>query len=62
MHPMMILALVREVERERRRDEHDAQLRSLALSNRAQGFDASHAGRGFARRRRASSSLRPRLS
>ena len=46
MHPMMIMALAGEVERERQRDRHTAQLRSLALANHAQGFDGSHAARG----------------
>ena len=62
MHPMMIMALAGEVERERQRDRHTAQLRSLALANHAQGFDGSHAARGFARRLLAGVRLRPRLS
>jgi hypothetical protein len=62
MHPMMIMALAGEVERERRRDRHTVQLRSLALANRAQSFDGSHAASGFARRLLAGFGLRPRLS
>jgi hypothetical protein len=62
MHPMMIMAVAREVERERQRDRHEVQLRSLALANRAQGFDGSHAASRFARRLLAGISLRPRLS
>ncbi len=50
MHPMMIMAVGREVETERQRDRHTVQLRSLALANRAQGLDGSHAALGFARR------------
>lgn len=61
MHPMMIMAVAREVERERGLDRHKVQLRSLALANRGQGFDGSHAS-GFARRLLAGISLRPRLS
>ena len=37
MHPMMIMAVAEEVERERQRDRHTVQLRSLALANRAEG-------------------------
>ena len=62
MHPMMIMALAGEVERERRRERQAVALRSLALANRAQGVDASDAGRGFARRLLAGFGLRPRLS
>ena len=62
MHPMMFMALAGEVERERRRDRRTAQLRSLALANRAEGFDGSHAASGFARRLLAGFRLRPRLS
>ncbi len=62
MHPKMIMAVAREVERERQRDWHTVQLRSLALENRAQGFDGSHAASGFAQRLLAGISLRPRLS
>jgi hypothetical protein len=50
MHPMMIMAVAREVERERQRDRHKVQLRSPALATRAQSFDVSHAASGFARR------------
>ena len=50
MHPKMIMAVAREVERERQRDRHTVQLRSLALANRAPGFDGSRAASGFARR------------
>jgi hypothetical protein len=62
MHPMMIMAVAREVERERQHDRHQVQLRSLALANRARGFDGSPAAGGFARRLLAGISLRPRLS
>jgi hypothetical protein len=62
MHPMMIIAVAREVERERQRDWHKLQRRSLALANSARGFDGSHAASGFGRRLLAGTSLRPRLS
>lgn len=62
MHPMMTMAVAREVERERRRDGHQVQLQSLALANRAPGFDGSHAVNGFARRLLADLGLRPRFS
>ena len=62
MHPMMIMAVALGVERERQSDRHQVQLRSLALANRAQGFDGSPAGSGFARRLVAGISLRPRPS
>ncbi len=62
MHPMMIMAMAREFESERQRDRHNVQLGSLALPNRARGFDGSRAAIGFARRRLAGISLRPRLS
>jgi len=62
MHPMMIMAVAREIEDERQRGRHKVQRRSLALANRAQGFDGSPAASGFARRLVAGISLRPRLS
>lgn len=62
MHPMMIMAVAREVERERQRDRHKVQLRSLALANRAQRFEGSCAEGGLARRLLVGISLRPRLS
>jgi len=62
MHPMTILAVARDVERERQRDRHKVQLQSLALADRAQGIDGSRAASGFARRLLAGISLRPRLS
>jgi hypothetical protein len=62
MHPKMLMAVAREVERERQRDRHTVQPRSLALANRAPGFDGSHAASGFARRWLAGISLRSRLS
>ncbi len=62
MHPMMIMAVAREVETERQHDRHTVRLRSLALANRAQGTDGSHASSGHARRLFAGISLRPRPS
>ena len=62
MHPMMIMSLAGEVERERRREREAVQLRSLALANRAQGVEGSDAARGIARRLLAGVGLRPRLS
>ncbi len=62
MHPTMIMAVAREVERERGLDRHKVQLRSLALAYRAQGFDGSHAASRFARRLLADLGLRPRFS
>lgn len=62
MHPMMIMAVAREVEREHHGDRHKVELRSLALANRAQGLDGSHPASGVTRRLRAGISLRPRLS
>ncbi len=63
MHPKMIMAVARKVQRECQRDRHTVQLRSLAaLASRAQGFDGSRAKIGFARRLLAGISLRARLS
>jgi len=62
MHPTMITALAREVEQERQRDRRTAQLLSLALANRAQSVDGSHAARRVARRSLVGISLRPRVS
>jgi hypothetical protein len=62
MHPMMIMAVAREIERGRQRDRHKVQLRSLALANHAQGCEGSHAARGFAPRLLAGINLRPQLS
>jgi hypothetical protein len=62
MHPMMIMAVAREVERERQRDRHTVQPQSLALADRFRGFDGSQAAGGPARRLLARISLRPRLS
>lgn len=62
MHPMMFMAVAGEIERERQRERQTIQLRSLALANRAQGFEGSPAPRTFARRLLAGISLRPRLS
>jgi len=62
MHPMMIMAVAREVEMERRRDRHTNQLRSLAVANHADGFDGWHPASGFARRLFAGISLRPRVA
>jgi hypothetical protein len=59
MHPTLIMAVAREVERERRHDGHEFQLRSL---NRARGRVVSPAAGGFARRLLAGISLRPSLS
>lgn len=61
MHPMMIMALSGEVVRERQRDRHAAQRRSLALMNRAE-CDGLNAARGVAWRPLAGFPLRPRLS
>lgn len=63
MHPMMIMAVAGEVERERQRDRRLAQRqsRALALATCAEGFGSSDAARGFARRRLAGISLRPRV-
>lgn len=62
MHPMMIMAVAREVERERRRDRDSVQLRSLALANRAHGFGGFCAPSRVARRLSVGISLRPRVS
>jgi hypothetical protein len=62
MHPMMIMAMAREVERERRRDRRNVQLQSLALANLAPGFDGSPASSVFARWLRDGFGLRPRFS
>ena len=62
MHPMMIIAVAREVEKERRRDRHTVWGRSPAPANRAAGFPGWHAASGFARRRLAELGLRPRFS
>ena len=61
MHPMMIMAVAREVESERRRDRDSVQLRALALANR-EGVDGARAASRVARRLFAGISLRPRLS
>lgn len=62
MHPMMIMAVAREVERERQRERHEVERRSLALANRAHGFEGSRPASGFARRLPARIGLRPRFS
>ena len=62
MHPRMIMAVAREVERERQRERHNVELRSLALADRAEGFGGSPAAGGFARRLVAGISMRPGLS
>jgi hypothetical protein len=62
MHPMMIMAVAREVERDRQHDRNKVQLQSLVLANRAPGFDCSPATSGFERRLLAGISLRPRFS
>lgn len=61
MHPMMIMAVAREIERERQRDRRNVQLRSLAGVNRGQGFGGSPAAGRFARLI-PGISLRPRFS
>lgn len=61
MHPMLFMAVAREIESERH-DRYKVQLRSLALASPARGFEASRAARGVARRLLAGISLRPRLS
>jgi len=62
MHPMMIMAVAREIEDERQRGRHKVHLRSVALANRSQGLDGSSAAGGVARRLLNGISLRPRLS
>jgi hypothetical protein len=62
MHPIMIMAMAREVEIERQRDRHTNQLRSLAVAHRAEGFDGWHRANGFARRLFAGISLPPRVA
>lgn len=62
MHPMMIMALAREIERERRHDRPKVQLRSLAVANPGQDFEGSPAAGGFARRLILGISLRARFS
>ena len=62
MHPMMMMAVAREVERERQSDRREVRLQSLALPNRAPGFDGSHAASVVAQRLLADLGLRPRFS
>jgi hypothetical protein len=62
MHPTMIMAVGREVERERQCDRHEVQLRSLAFADCAEGFEGSRSASGFARRLLSGISLRPRIS
>lgn len=62
MHPMIIMAVAREAEWERRRDQRKIHLRSLALANRAQGVDGSHTTSRVARGLLVGIGLRPRLS
>jgi hypothetical protein len=62
MHPKMMIAAANEVQRDRESERQWVQLRSLALANRARGFDGSRAASGFARRLLDGISLRPRLS
>jgi hypothetical protein len=50
MHPMMIMAVAREVETQRQHERHTVRLRSLALAGRAQGTDGSHASSGHGHR------------
>jgi len=62
MHAKMMIALAKEVERNSASERQRVQVRSLALANRAQALDGSHAAGGFARRLLVGISLRPRLS
>jgi hypothetical protein len=62
MHPMMIMAVAREAERERARERNQVKLRALAVANRAGGFTRSHGASGFARRLFVGISLRPQVS
>jgi len=62
MHPMMIMALAREVEREHQRGPDKAHLPSLPLPNRAHGLGGSRVASRFTRRPLAGTSLRRRLS
>jgi hypothetical protein len=62
MHPTMIMAVAREVERGRQRDQQEVHLRSLALANHAQAVDSSHTASRFARGLLVGIGLRPRLS
>lgn len=62
MHPLMMTALAREVERERRRGPRHSPLRSLALANRIPGSEGSAAASRSRRRLVAGIRLRPGLS
>ena len=62
MHPTMTMALAGEVERDRRRDRHASQLRSLVRANHVHSVEGSRPAGGLARRLRAGVRLRPRLS
>jgi hypothetical protein len=62
MHPMMIMAVGREVERERRCDQQNGQLGSRAPANRLRDVGGSPAASGLARRLLAGLSLRAGLS
>ena len=62
MHPMMIMAVGREVLRERQCDQQNRQLGTRALANRLQDVCGSPPERGLARRLLAGLSLRPGLS
>ena len=62
MHPTMIMAVAREVERERQRDQQEVHLRSLALANRARAVDSAHTASRFARGPLVGTGPRPGLS
>jgi hypothetical protein len=62
MHPMMIMAVGRQVERERQCDQRKSQLGSRAFANRLQDAGGSPAASGLTRRLLAGRSLRPGLS
>jgi len=62
MHPMMMMALANEVERERQNERRKLQVRSQVLADPGQGSNGARAASGLGRRLVAGISLWPRLS
>jgi hypothetical protein len=62
MHPMMIMAMGRQAERERQCEQQNGQLASQALANRLQDVGGSPVASGLTRGLLAGLNLRPGLS
>jgi hypothetical protein len=62
MHPMIVMALASEAERERKREQPKLQRRSLTRAERSAGSDDARSPSGFARLLAAGLSLAIRPS